>query len=72
MVGIFGSTVRGERKKRSDLDLLAEKERPVSLFNLVGAELYLRKVLRSKVDLVTKEEIRKELKEPILRETVYL
>jgi hypothetical protein len=72
VVGIFGSTVRGERKRRSDIDLLAQTERPVSLLKLIGAELYLRKVLRTKVDLVTKEEIRKELKERILQETVYL
>ena len=72
VVGIFGSTVRGERKRKSDLDLLAKKERPISLLDLVGAELYLRKVLREKVDLVPRESIRKELKEPILAETVYL
>lgn len=72
VIGIFGSYVRGEQKKRSDIDILAEFEEPVSLLDLVGAELYLRKILKTKVDLIPKEDIRPELKDIILKETVYL
>ena len=71
-VGIFGSFVRGEQKRRSDIDLLAEFEEPVSLLDLVGAELYLKKILKTKVDLIPKEDIRPELKKRILKETVYV
>jgi predicted nucleotidyltransferase len=70
VVGIFGSYVRGEEKAGSDIDLLAEVLRPISLLELVGAELYLSEVLGLKVDLVLKRSLREELRESILKETV--
>lgn len=72
VVGIFGSYTRGEQKKRSDLDLLAEIEKPISLLELVGAEIYLSEILETKVDLIPKEDLREELREAILKEAVYL
>lgn len=70
--GIFGSYVRGEQKKSSDVDVLVEFEKPVSLLRLVEVENYLSDLLKTKVDLVPKEDIRSELKERILKEVVYL
>ena len=71
-MGIFGSYVRGEQKKRSDVDILVEIGEPVSLLTFVGIENYLAKILKTKVDLVPKDSIRPELKERILKEVVYL
>jgi hypothetical protein len=71
-VGIFGSYVRGEQKSVSDLDLLVEPLRPISLLELVGAEIYLADVLGIKADLVPKRDVRAELRESILREAVAL
>jgi predicted nucleotidyltransferase len=70
VVGIFGSYVRGEQKKRSDVDLLVDILRPISLLELVGAELYLSEILGMKVDLVPKRDVREELRETILREAM--
>ncbi len=70
VVGIFGSQARGEAGRGSDLDLLADIVRPVSLLELVGAELHLAEVLGMKVDLVPKRSLREELKESILREAI--
>lgn len=70
VVGVFGSYVRGEHRRRSDLDLLADILRPVSLLELVGAEIYLGEILGAKVDLVPKRDVREELRENILREAV--
>jgi predicted nucleotidyltransferase len=72
VVGIFGSYIRGTPKKTSDIDLLAELDRPISLLELVGAEIYLSEILRKKVDLVAKDDLREELKGQILSETIYL
>ncbi len=69
-LSIFGSYTRGEQKKGSDLDLIADFEEPVSLLELVSAEIYLSKILKRKVDLIPREDIRPELKESILREAV--
>ncbi len=70
VVGLFGSYIRGEQRRRSDIDLLADILRPISLLEIVGAELYLSEVLGVKVDLIPKRDVREELRETILREAV--
>jgi uncharacterized protein len=72
VVGIFGSYTRGSQKKKNDIDLLAEIDSPISLLELVGAEIYLSEVLLKKVDLVAKDDLREELKGIILSEIEYL
>jgi predicted nucleotidyltransferase len=71
-IGIFGSYVRGEQKRRSDVDMLVEFSEPISLLDLVGAENYISDLIRKKVDLVPKKDVRPELKERILDEVVYI
>ncbi len=70
VVGLFGSYVRREHRKRSDLDLLVDIVRPISLLELIGAELYLSEVLGVKVDLIPKRDVREELRETIFREAL--
>ena len=70
VVGIFGSYVRSEQGRQSDIDLLAEILRPISLLEIVGAEIYLSEVLGGKVDLVPKRDVREELRDSILKEAV--
>ena len=69
-ISAFGSYVRGDQKRNSDLDLLAEFEGSISLLDLIGAEQYLTKILKVKVDLIPKEDVRPELKAGILKEAV--
>jgi len=71
-IGIFGSFVRGEQKKRSDIDVLVEYYELPGLLELIDLELYIQKLLRKKVDLVEKEGIRPELKKKILDEVIYV
>ena len=40
-IGVFGSYVRGEQKKSSDVDILVEFEEPVGLFEFMKLENYL-------------------------------
>lgn len=56
-------------EKREEI-LLADILRPISLFELVGAELYLNEILGEKVDLVPKRDVREELRETIFREAI--
>lgn len=72
VVGVFGSYVRGKPRPGSDIDLLAEILRPISLLEIVGAELYLSDLLGTKVDLVPKRDVREELRDTIFQETVSL
>jgi predicted nucleotidyltransferase len=71
-IGIFGSFVRGEQKRQSDIDILVEYSIPPDAFLLIDLEDYLRKILKKKVDLIRKGAIRPELKEIISKEVVYI
>ena len=54
-LGIFGSYVRGEARKGSDLDLLVEIDDPkMGLLRFIAQESYLSDLLGVKVDLVEK------------------
>jgi len=44
-LGIFGSVVRDEQKKGSDVDMLVEFTSPIGLFDFVGLENFLTKTL---------------------------
>lgn len=72
--GIFGSYIRGEQTKDSDLDILVEFEdnATISLLTFVELENYLSDLLGLKVDLVEKAALKPTLGKKILKEVVYL
>lgn len=69
-LAIFGSYIRGEQRKESDVDILVEFTKPVSLLHIVSLENYLSDFLAVKVDVIPKKNIRKELREMILKEAI--
>ena len=69
-IGIFGSYVRGEQKKRSDVDLLVEFHQVPDLLTFLELEGYLEKLLHLNVDLVREKALRPELRDRILNEVV--
>ncbi|MBU0459976.1 MAG: nucleotidyltransferase domain-containing protein [Nanoarchaeota archaeon] len=68
--GIFGSYARGEQKKKSDLDILVEIKKNLSLLDVVGLQLDLQKKLKKKVDLVEYKMVKPLIKKEILQEEV--
>ena len=64
--GIFGSYARGEEKKNSDIDILIEPTKDMSLLDLSGLKIELEKTLNKKVDLVSYKYIHPYLKKRIL------
>ena len=68
--GIFGSFVRGEATRRSDIDILIKFKGRKSLLDLVALKLELEKKLRRKTDVLTYNSIHPLLKEDILNEEV--
>jgi len=68
--GIFGSYVRGEQKKNSDVDILVELSSELDLIDIIIIKNELERNIGKKVDLVEYECIRKELRENILKEEV--
>ena len=69
-IRIFGSFARGEQKKTSDIDILAEFEETPGLFALVRAEAALGKLLGRKVDLVTYKSLKPIIAKQALKEAV--
>lgn len=65
---LFGSIVRGEATKESDIDLLIEFEGEKSLLDLAGLKLELQELLKRKVDVITYGSLHPLLKEKILSE----
>lgn len=69
-LGVFGSYVRGEAKKRSDLDVLVEfGDQPLSLIKFIELENYLGDLLGVHVDLVEREGLKPGIGQRILAET---
>jgi len=69
-LGVFGSYVRGEQTKKSDIDILVEFEQPINLFEFMDLEEYLSKLLGTKVDLVSKKALKPHIGEHILQEVI--
>ncbi|EHP85313.1 nucleotidyltransferase family protein [Methanotorris formicicus] len=69
---VFGSYVRGEQKETSDVDILVEFYELPSLLEFVNLENYLSDLLGIKVDLVLRDDIRKELKPIIMKEAIHV
>jgi predicted nucleotidyltransferase len=69
---LFGSCVRGEMNSTSDIDMLVEIERDISLLEFVELKLQLESILGRSVDLVEYDTIKPLLKEYILKEQVAL
>lgn len=68
--GIFGSVVRGEETKESDIDVLVEIESRMSLLDFVGLKLELEDALGKRVDLGEYSTIKPIIREQILSEEV--
>ena len=67
---VFGSYIRGEQKKGSDLDILVEFHRTIDLFKYIELENFLSKKIGVKVDLVMKDTLKPRIKDSILKEAV--
>lgn len=69
-IQLFGSNVRGEETEDSDIDVLVEFEEGADLFDLMGLANFLEEQLQRKVDVTSKNALRSEFRDSILREAV--
>jgi len=70
-IGLFGSWVRDEQTKQSDVDVLVKFEKPIGFFKFVEIEDYLSERLGVKVDLVTPDALKPLIKPQVEKEAVY-
>lgn len=71
-VRVFGSVSRGEDGPGSDIDLLANFLKPVSLFRLSRLEAAAAAILGVKVDVVSSASLRSNVAESVLADAVPL
>lgn len=62
---LFGSTARGTAGPHSDVDFLVRFRQAPSFDTYMDLKLYLEKILGLKVDLVTEEGLRPELRSSV-------
>lgn len=69
-IGLFGSFSDDSYDENSDIDLIVELERPIG-WKFFSLEIYLEKIFGRKIDLVTKNAIKDQIRERILEQTNY-
>jgi len=69
-IGLFGSYARGEQTDESDIDILVEFSKPVG-FEFIELKFFLEDLLDKKVDLVTPNALKLQIKERIMKEVIY-
>jgi predicted nucleotidyltransferase len=72
-LALFGSVARDEGRPDSDVDLLVEFARPITLFDLIAAQQYLERYLGvRRVDLVPRDSVYPAFREAILEGAVHV
>lgn len=69
---MFGSAVRGELKRGSDIDFLIDTKGKFSLFDFIGLKHELEQSLSRSVDLVEYQAIKPSLRQKIIEEQILL
>ncbi|MBK7213578.1 MAG: nucleotidyltransferase family protein [Bacteroidales bacterium] len=70
-IGLFGSFSDGTFSDDSDIDLIVELEKPIG-WKFFSLELYLQKIFNRKIDLVTKNALKDQIKDSILKKVNYV
>ena len=71
-LAVFGSASRNEAKPESDVDVLVKFKCPATFDGYFDLKFYLERLLGAKVDLVTDNALRKELRPFIEKDIVYV
>ena len=70
-LAVFGSVSRGDDKSDSDIDILVEFDKPIGI-QFVDLALELEKILKKKVDLVSRNAIKPKYFSQIKSELKYV
>ena len=70
-IGIFGSYSDNTHSENSDIDILIELEKPIG-WRYFTLELYLESVFGKKIDLVTRNALKHQIKDHILNQVYYI
>ena len=71
-VGLFGSYVREQQRKKSDIDILVSFDRDIDPFEFIDLREFLGLRLHHKVDLVMGKALKPAIGKRILSEVEYV
>jgi len=69
-IGLFGSFSDETNNEASDIDILVELERPIG-WKFFTLQIYLENIFKRKIFLVTKNALKEQIKEGILKQVKY-
>jgi predicted nucleotidyltransferase len=69
-IGLFGSFSDDSFTDDSDIDIIVEFEKPIG-WKFFTLEIYLEKIFGRKIDLVTKNALKEQIKDSILKQVNY-
>jgi uncharacterized protein len=70
-IGLFGSFANDTYNLDSDIDILVELERPIG-WKYFSLSIYLEAIFERKIDLVTKNALKSQIKDSILESVKYI
>ncbi|HMN25111.1 MAG: nucleotidyltransferase family protein [Ignavibacteriaceae bacterium] len=70
-IGLFGSFSDDTFNEESDIDILVELEKPIG-WKIISLEIFLEEIFNRKIDLVTKNALKEQLKNNILNQIQYV
>jgi hypothetical protein len=70
-IGLFGSFSDNSYTEDSDIDILVVLEKPIG-WKIFTLEIYLEKIFGRKIDLVTKNALKEQIKDSILKQVNYV
>ena len=70
-IGLFGSYADNTYTEHSDIDIIIELEKPIG-WRFFSLELYLEKIFNKKIDLVTQNALKYQIRNHILQNIKYV
>ena len=69
-IGLFGSFSDNTFDDESDIDIIVEFERPIG-WKFFSLEMYLENVFNRKIDLVSKNALKEQIRSSVLNQVSY-
>jgi predicted nucleotidyltransferase len=70
-IGLFGSYSDDSYNNDSDIDILVELERPIG-WKFLTLEIYLEKIFNKKIDLITKDALKEQIRDSIIEQVRFV
>ena len=71
-MGLFGSYIKGNQTKASDVDILVEFDGPATFDGYMDTLFYLEDLLNCQVDLVTTQGLRARIRPYVEKDLIYV